>query len=253
MDPGIKDNHNYLYRLFSSYVIFLFSMQVITIGLSLIQARISAWPARGILGISLAAGLILLFVDGGTPNLLVYIKRLRRWQIPFLGFLGFAIMTYLILWVAATIMPDLSWDGNAYHIPSLAMWDTRGYIHWVSTTYLEPIINGYPKGAELVSYILVKAFGNSIINAVNLVFLPLGVFGISYLARALGVGRLLSLCAGAAFLIIPININQSVTTYVDTAYASCAVASIAALIHLSEKKLRDGKGFLFSVQRWGWH
>ncbi len=139
-------------------------------------------------------------------------------------------MTYLILWAAATVSPDLSFDGNAYHIPAISMWDMRGYIFWVNTNYLEPLINGYPKGVELIAYILVKAFSNSIINAVNLVFLPLGVLGIAFLARSLGTGRLLSLCAGAAFLLIPVNINQSTTTYVDSAFASCAAGLIAALV-----------------------
>ncbi len=105
-------------------------------------------------------------------------------------FPGIAGMTYILLWAAAYIMPDLSYDGNAYHIPSISMWDPRGYISWVNTNYLEPLINGYPKGAELVAYILVKAFNNNIINSVNLIFLPLGIFGIAYIANSLGVGKL---------------------------------------------------------------
>ncbi len=244
MNQDYQDNQDLLLRSLSSYILFLFTVQVITIGISLLQIRISAWPARSILGISMAVGLVFFLMGKGLPNLRSFQKRAHPWQAPFLGFLGIATLTFLLLWVAAYIMPDLSYDGNAYHIPTLAMWDTRGYIHWVSTNYLEPIINGYPKGAELVAYILVKAFGNSIINAVNLVFLPLGILGIAYLARSLGAGRLLSACAGAAFLLIPININQSVTTYVDSAYASCAVGCIAMLIHLSKAKKPEWKGIL---------
>jgi hypothetical protein len=145
-------------------------------------------------------------------------------------------------------MPDLSWDGNAYHIPAISMWNVSGYIHWVNTSYLERFINGYPKGAELVSYILVKSFGNSIINAVNLVFLPIGILSIAYLARSLGVGRLLSICTGAAFLLIPVNINQSVTTYVDTAYAACASGCIALLVYIANTNTPKWKGvFLFGA------
>jgi len=245
MTQDNQDHNTSLFRLLSITVLFLFSLQVLTLGFSLFQVRISKWEARGILGIPSVIALVLLFFHNKLPDFQSYAKRLHGWRFPFLGFLGFAALTYLVLWTAAIIMPDLSYDGNIYHIPTLAMWDVRGYIHWVNTTYLEGIINGYPKGAELVSYVLVKAFGNSIINSVNLVFLPLGVFGIAYLARSLGVGRSLSIGAGAAFLLIPVNINQSVTTYVDSAYASCAVGLIATLIHLSKTKHPDWKGILF--------
>ena len=183
-----QDNHGLLFRLLSSYILFLFCVEVITIGISLVHASISEWPARGILGVSLAIALISFFIDKGIPEFSKLLKRLRSWQVPFLGFLGIAGLVYLLLWAAAYIMPDLSWDGNAYHIPAISMWDASGYIHWINTSYEASIINGYPKGAELVSYILVKSFGNSIINAVNLVFLPIGILSIAYLARSLGVG-----------------------------------------------------------------
>ncbi len=236
------ENRSTLFNLLSSSILFLFSMQVITIGLSLAHVSISPWTARAILGISIVIALITLFKDKELLKTLAFLKNLRRWQIPFLSFLGIAVVTYLILWAAAYVMPDLSFDGNAYHIPAISMWDARGYIYWVNTNFLEPLINGYPKGAELVSYILVKAFSNSILNTVNLIFLPIGIFGIAYLARSLGAGRLLSLCAGAAFLLIPVNINQSTTTYVDSAYASCAVGLIATLVHLSKKRLSNWNG-----------
>lgn len=233
-----------IFHLLSSYILFLFSMQVMTISLSLLEVRISPFSARTILGISTAIGLVFFFKDKELLKSLAFSKRVRRWQIPFLCFLGIVIMTYIVLWAAAYIMPDLSYDGNFYHIPAISMWDVRGYISWVKTIYAEPLINGYPKGAELVSYILLKAFNNSVINTVNLVFLPLGILSIAYLARSLGAGRLLSMCAGAAFLFIPVNINQSVTTYVDSSYASCVVGSIASLIHLSRTRSLEWKGLV---------
>ncbi len=239
-----QENGHILFRLLSSYILFLFSAQVITIGISLAQVRISAWLARGILCISIAVALIFLFQEKGLLKPVFVTKRLQRWQFPLLGFLGIAFMTYLILWAAATVSPDLSFDGNAYHIPAISMWDMRGYIFWVNTNYLEPIINGYPKGVELVAYILVKALNNSIINAVNLIFLPMGVIGIAFLARSLGTGRLLSLCAGATFILIPVNINQSTTTYVDSAYASSAAGLIAGLVYLSRNKSPGWKGII---------
>jgi hypothetical protein len=244
MSQENQDNHNLFFRLLSSYILFLYSVQVLTIGISLIHLRISEWPARAILGTSLGIALISLFITKGLPSPLVLFKRLRHWQLPFLGFLGIATLIYLVLWAVAIIMPDLSWDGSLYHIPTLSMWDVRGYIHWVNTNYSEYRINGFPKGAELLSYILVKAFDNSVINVSNLIFLPLGIISIAYIANFLGAGRLLSLCAGTAFLLIPVNINQSVTSYVDTAYASCAAGLIAILVNMSKKRNLVWKGII---------
>lgn len=242
MNHEKSEPKNVFFHLLANYILFLFSIQVITIGLSLLQVRISPWIARAIIGFSIALALVFLSKDKDLLKALDFLKRLRRWQIPFLIFLGIAVFTYIFLWVAATFMPDLSYDGNAYHIPAISMWDARGYISWANTSYLEGLINGYPKGAELVSYVLVKAFSTSIINTVNLMFLPIGILGIAYLTNSLGAGRILSLCAGAAFILIPVNINQSVTTYVDTAYAACAVGVMAALVHLSKRWSSDGKG-----------
>ncbi|MBI4731815.1 MAG: glycosyltransferase family 39 protein [Chloroflexi bacterium] len=134
---------------------------------------------------------------------------------------------YAFLWFAAITSPDLSWDGNAYHIPPISMWAAHGHVYWIETPYLEAIINGYPKGAEVVAYAMTMAFGNSVVNAVNLVFLPLGVLGIASLACSLKVHPVLALSAGALYLLTPVNINQSITTYVDSAFASSIIALTA--------------------------
>jgi len=70
---------------------------------------------------------------------------------------------------------------------------------------------------------------------VNLFFLPVGVAGIAYLSLSLGASPLLALSAGAAFLLVPVNISQSITTYVDSAFASCAVGVVAMAACLSQQ------------------
>jgi len=93
-------------------------------------------------------------------------------------------------------------------------------------------MNGYPKGVELLGFILVKAFDNShLVNTTNLMFLPLGVLGIAYLTRALSTSSEIALFAGTAFILVPVNIWQASTTCVDSSYASCAIAFIAAVLH----------------------
>ncbi|MDD8014250.1 MAG: hypothetical protein PHX45_01045 [Acidobacteriota bacterium] len=223
----IDENRGVFLRWLSSYVIFLYALQVSALGLSLLQIRITAWTARGIVGVSVAAALMFFYAGSKESGPFPPGDDSRRRRIPFLIFLGVAAAVYLVLWAAAAVMPDVSWDGNAYHIPSLSMWDARGYVHWIDTGYLEPIINGYPKGAELTAYIIVKAFGNSLINAVNLVFLPVGALGVACLSFLLGATAVGAAVAGAAYILIPINIHQSVTTYVDSAFASCVIAMMA--------------------------
>lgn len=220
------ENQGVVLRLLSSYVVFLYALQVSALGLSLSQIRISAWMARGIVGVSVAAALLFFYSGSKKSRPFPPGDDSRRRRFPFLIVLG-AAAVYLVLWAAAAVMPDVSWDGNAYHIPSLAMWDARGYVHWIDTGYLEPIINGYPKGAELTAYVIVKAFGNSLINAVNLIFLPVGALGVARLSSLLGATAAGSAAAGAAYLLIPVNIHQSVTTYVDSAFASCVIGMMA--------------------------
>jgi hypothetical protein len=230
----LKDRNPILIQSLAGFILFVSSVQVLTIGLSLIHIRIDAWLARAILVTAIAIAALFVFWKNDWRGELPDLTHIRGWQWAFLGFLTFAVVSYLLLWLMAIISPDLSYDGNAYHIPTLALWDAKGYITWIHTTYQETFINGYPKGAELISYIFVKAFGNPVINTVNLIFLPLGILGIASLAFIIGAGRKMSLCAGAAFLLIPININQSITTYVDTAFAASAIGFIAMVAFLCQ-------------------
>lgn len=150
------------------------------------------------------------------------------------------IFFYLFLWIVAIISPDLSWDGNAYHIPPISMWTQQGYISWIDTSYLEQIINGYPKGAELIGFLIVKVFGNSVLNGLNLVFLPLGIIGMACISYTLGAKFSTSILSGFLFLFIPININQSITTYVDSAFAACSVSLFAIWLQIITSKVARG-------------
>lgn len=142
------------------------------------------------------------------------------------------LLIYALLWFLAIVSPDLSWDGNAYHIPPIAMWAQKGFVHWIDTPYLEPLMNGYPKGAELVAYVWVTALGNSVLNTMNLLFLPLGIMGIASLASTLGARTSTALLAGLCYMLIPVNLNQMATTYVDAAFASSAIAMLGLWLHI---------------------
>lgn len=139
---------------------------------------------------------------------------------------------YALLWFSAYIKPDLSFDGNTYHLPPISLWSKTGYIYWI-TDDLPSVeyMNGYPKGAELMGFVLTKAFNSSdLVNTFNLVFLPLGVLGIACIAKLMDVSSDSALLAGMLFILVPVNIFQSSTTYVDTSFASAVIALFAVIL-----------------------
>ena len=146
---------------------------------------------------------------------------------------------YLAMWFSALVAPERSWDGNTYHLPAIHAWLHAGQIHWIDSRMANAdIMNGYPKNAELLGMAAVQLSGSRrLSHCQNLLFLPLGFLAVACLVRLAGVGRRGALLGGALFLLAPVNLAQSVTTYVDTAYACCVVAFLAAL-GLAVRQLR---------------
>ncbi|HEU5182352.1 MAG TPA: hypothetical protein VFW45_16315 [Candidatus Polarisedimenticolia bacterium] len=146
---------------------------------------------------------------------------------------------YLGLWFAALVAPDRSWDGNIYHLPTLHNWLHAGRITWIDPRMpFADLMNGYPKEAELMSMVAVGVSGSSrFSHCGNLIFLPLGFLAVARLAGLAGVGRRGALVCGALFVLAPVNIAQSVTAYIDTAYA-CCVAAFLASVGLAIERLR---------------
>ncbi len=142
-----------------------------------------------------------------------------------------ALTVYLMLWFAAIVAPDRSWDSNTYHLPTIHNWLHAGRIHWIDPRLpFADIMNGYPKDAELMGMVAVALSGSPrLSHCQNLLFLPLGFLAVACLAGLAGVGRRGALVCGALFVLVPVNIAQSVTAYVDTAYACCVAAFLAAL------------------------
>src|SRR6185369_2549598 len=165
----------------------------------------------------------------------------RRWGRLIAGL--FAAL-YLFLFACAATVTDVSWDGNSYHLPTIQQWFQTGRVAWVegpeSPTSVLRLINNYPKAAEVVALFLCTLFHPALSHAFNLVYLPLGILGIASIAQALGAARGAALAAGAAFLLVPINLGQSLTAYVDSAFGSAVIAWLAATVwlrHLDAKRL----------------
>ncbi len=153
------------------------------------------------------------------------------------GILLLAALLWGILWLASLVGRDRSFDGNAYHIPTIHFWAMKGFVHWVDDGYDgASLMNGYPKAAELLAFVLVRAFAtNHVLTITNLLLLPMGSIAIACLAAALGADRWSAIASGALWLLVPTNVAQTVTTYVDSAYASSVASALAlavAAVHL---------------------
>ncbi len=226
-------------QILGGLLVFFGLTQTLTILLGLGRVSMTARLGAVILIVSvLAGGLYGWWLNSARPG------QDRRWRDRRAGgrvifiILLLAGAWYLLLWILAYLVPDSSWDGLWYHNPTIHFWALRGRVHWIATdfcAYWTPIIdnywNGYPKAVELFGFILVRTTGlDRLLNAVNLPWLPLGVFSIVSLSRTAGADIRWSVLAGALFLLVPVNISQAPTTYIDAATAAAFISCFAMTV-----------------------
>ncbi|HOD82550.1 MAG TPA: hypothetical protein PKG77_14110 [Phycisphaerae bacterium] len=216
----------------------LAAWQAAVVATALARVPLTGGLAQAVLLGGLGAGAIAYFLLQSPPLrgglscddgsvLLALPLRVVLWLV-----VALAAGAYVALWVVAYVYPDWSWDGNAYHLPVVHFWARAGYVHWIDPALTNAdLMNGYPKGAEVIQFLLVRALGDGRLdNVANLVFLPLGVLGLLSAGRSLGAARPAAAAAAAVYVLLPVTIGQSPTTYVDSAYASCAIAMLACLV-----------------------
>lgn len=213
-------------------------MQVDVLCLSLLQLRLTAGIA-----LALAAGVAALAAAlcgasstdtrPGEPD-----RRSAPLWLRLLPLCG--AIAYVLLFARASTLPDYSWDGNTYHIPPMNYWARAGYVHWVPVTPIQSeLMNGYPKGAELLTWVLATLFhAPRFVSLANLCFLPLGVAGIASLGESLGTNRRMAWAAGSLLLFAPVLLWQSVTSYVDCAFGCASIAALALLCQVRAEQER---------------
>jgi hypothetical protein len=222
-------------RALAGYVWFQAGIQVLALALSLMHVTIDRGLAASILLASAGLGVAgSRFAPAGEPS-----KSLApqppdgalRWLTS--AFTAIAVAFFVLLAAVAYIKPDVSCDGNWYHLPTINYWALRGYVHWVQVdhmpAHISACVNGYPKGPETFAFVLSRALGDSdVLNTVNLCYLPAGILGVAALGSALGASRRVAWAAGLALVFIPVTICQSSTTYSDVSYAASVIALLAA-------------------------
>jgi len=244
-DPSFPD---WWFKLLATILVFLGAIEFLTIALSLAGVTISrrsaiaiilgalviAWSYRRLLGPAARAN---------HPQTLFWTRA--GW--PLIVLSALAVVVYGIMWILAYALTDFSYDGLWYHIPAMHFWAFKGGIHWITadpSAFWDPFINncynGFPKGVELFSFLLIQATGVSrLLNSINLPFIPLGMLAVICLALLLGASPRFALPAGLLFLFIPVNIAQAITTYVDVGTAACYI-SFLAMLAVILKRLGEG-------------
>jgi hypothetical protein len=232
-------------RLLVAYALALACVQGLTIGLSLAGTYIGQGLSVGVLALAAFVGAYAgsrWRGEASAPDACGDAPAGLAGRLAEVALATSLMAGYLILWWIAFWSVDLTCDGNAYHLPPISLWWRVGRVHWIDPRIqLEPLMNGYPKGVELVGYILSRALDTSAVaNGLNLIYLPLGVLGLGYLTRRLGGARWAALLAGLLYLLLPVTIWQSPTAYLDSAYASAFIGLAAAMVMGERAWRREG-------------
>lgn len=209
-------------------------IQVGTLALAYFHTPLTPILAFVLVTLALLAGQTIAHTAPRNPVLPPQRGAAPAWL---LCFPALAAGAYVILLVRASTLPDYSWDGNTYHIPPMNYWARAGYIHWVNATPLQSeLMNGYPKGAELLTWVFATLFrAPRFVSLANFCFLPLGIAGIAQLCGLLGASQRTAWACGSLLLCVPVLLWQSVTSYVDCAFGCTAIAALALMCQVQDE------------------
>lgn len=222
--------------------VFYAGLELLAVGGSLLGVKLSGMAAAGIIGVSA----LTAWYYGRQFRVARDVEA--ESGLAASGFFFLTVLVYLLLWFLARALPDFSYDGNYYHTPPIHFWIRSGSIHWIGaglSPHWGPIAlfpwNGYPKAIETVGYLFLLAAGSGrLLNSLNLLFLPLGFLSVVSLSRTLGARAGYALAAGCLFVLLPVNLAQSLTAMVDTGSAACYLAFFAVYL-AAARAIRKGE------------
>lgn len=229
-----------LHEALLAYAAFLAAIELLTLALG-----------AATVGMGRAVAIAILIASSGIGALLFRARLAGREAAPSaradrvlvvggvaLAGAGFA------LWALAWNVPELTCDGNAYHIPPIGLWARRGYVHWIGGPW-SGLFDGYPKGIEVLGFVLATATGSSrFVGTYNLVALPLALLSVLALARRLGASPRAALLGAALVLTVPVHLRQAPTAYVDSGFAALCMAFFAAIVLARDGARAPGAGSL---------
>lgn len=218
-------------RALVALFVFHGTLQVLVLGTGLVHIPLSS-PCAWFLGLIALLTASAAFRHAPSPPRTPQLMPARV----------FGLLSVFVLVVYAAVAwakVDPSFDGNWYHIPVIHFWAARGYVHWVAPdppaawcAMALDYMNGYPNAHEVTSFWLTRMAGDHALNAASLLYLPLGALGVQVISRRLGASLNWSALGALLYLLLPVNIAQLHTTYVDSSFAACVVGLLALMAML---------------------
>ncbi len=143
------------------------------------------------------------------------------------------IFTLFLILFFGLILPPYSHDGLEVHLPMAVEWLKSHDVHLVKlTTFTDVnVAMHYPGNAELILlWNSLFLFNDIIVDLTQLAFAVLGGVACYCISRRLGVNKKHALWSLILFILTPIVILQSKTTYNDVIFASLFLMSISFLL-----------------------
>lgn len=156
---------------------------------------------------------------------------------PFATILVFAALGVLGELVRiALLLPPYGYDAYTYHLPMVAVWMQTGNI--ATHVPYNGYSNVYPADTELIYTWLAMFVQNYGLQPLcQVIYSFAGWLAVAGMGRVVGLRRPLALAAGALYFLTPIVLANSLSSYVDMAFAAmCLTLTFFALRHTYEPR-----------------
>lgn len=145
---------------------------------------------------------------------------------PAAAALALATAAGLYVGALAALLPEVSWDGLAYHLPMAYHAVQDGTLRSPAAQWFA--VRDLPRALELLpAFAFAVSGGDRLVDAAQVPALLLGGLGVAAFARRCGAGPSAAALAGALFPAAPVALAQAPTAYVDLTFAALALAGWA--------------------------
>ena len=171
---------------------------------------------------------------------LAYMRDLG-WELaraPFATILVLAALVALgVLVRLALLLPPYGYDAYTYHLPMVAIWMQTGNI--ATNIPYNGYSNVYPADTELMyTWLAMFTQNYSLQPLCQVIYSCAGGLAVAGIGRVVGLRRPLALAAGALYFLTPITLANSLSAYVDMAFAAmCLILVFLTLRHTYEPRI----------------
>lgn len=178
---------------------------------------------------------------------ILFVELIKSPLVASVSFIALVQIVYII--IIGLNFPPYGWDELWYHLTATASWYQEGKIFmlpmpsiWSDPQFISTLdsakmayhmsvagfwYNVYPMNTELLSlWNIIFLKNDTIVDLTQFPFAMAGVLAIYSLARKVGLKERYSAAAGLLFLMTPIVIIQSRTSYVDIAFGTLTIIAI---------------------------